>query len=89
MSEPSTTELALIESVCRNAPATTLTPRPGPSPSNAGALIGCQISPRFTLSGMSPVYTLFSPNDIAAFLASDDSTWVSGQTIQASGGARL
>jgi NAD(P)-dependent dehydrogenase (short-subunit alcohol dehydrogenase family) len=38
---------------------------------------------------MSPVYTLFSPNDIAAFLASDDSTWVSGQTIQASGGARL
>jgi 3-oxoacyl-[acyl-carrier protein] reductase len=27
--------------------------------------------------------------DIAAFLASDDSYWVSGQTIQASGGARL
>jgi 3-oxoacyl-[acyl-carrier protein] reductase len=27
--------------------------------------------------------------DIAAFLASDDSVWVSGQTIQASGGARL
>lgn len=27
--------------------------------------------------------------DIAAFLASDDSYWVNGQTIQASGGARL
>jgi 3-oxoacyl-[acyl-carrier protein] reductase len=27
--------------------------------------------------------------DIAAFLASDDSAWVSGQTIYASGGARL
>ncbi len=26
---------------------------------------------------------------IAAFLASDDSTWLSGQTIRASGGARL
>jgi len=27
--------------------------------------------------------------DIAAFLASDDSFWITGQTIQASGGARL
>jgi 3-oxoacyl-[acyl-carrier protein] reductase len=39
-----------------------------------------------------PLGRIGQPNDIAsiaAFLASDDSTWVSGQTIQASGGARL
>jgi 3-oxoacyl-[acyl-carrier protein] reductase len=39
-----------------------------------------------------PLGRIGQPNDvatIATFLASDDSTWVSGQTIQASGGARL
>ncbi|MDR3749960.1 MAG: glucose 1-dehydrogenase [Terracidiphilus sp.] len=39
-----------------------------------------------------PLGRIGQPNDIAsiaAFLASDDSVWVSGQTIQASGGARL
>jgi 3-oxoacyl-[acyl-carrier protein] reductase len=39
-----------------------------------------------------PLGRIGQPNDIAdiaAFLASDDSHWVSGQTIQASGGARL
>jgi 3-oxoacyl-[acyl-carrier protein] reductase len=39
-----------------------------------------------------PLGRIGQPNDIAdiaAFLASDDSAWVSGQTIQASGGARL
>jgi 3-oxoacyl-[acyl-carrier protein] reductase len=39
-----------------------------------------------------PLGRIGQPNDIAsiaAFLASDDSIWVSGQTIQASGGARL
>jgi 3-oxoacyl-[acyl-carrier protein] reductase len=39
-----------------------------------------------------PLGRIGQPDDIAsiaAFLASDDSTWVSGQTIQASGGARL
>jgi 3-oxoacyl-[acyl-carrier protein] reductase len=39
-----------------------------------------------------PLGRIGQPNDIATiatFLASDESTWVSGQTIQASGGARL
>ena len=39
-----------------------------------------------------PLGRIGQPDDIAsiaAFLASDDSAWVSGQTIQASGGARL
>jgi 3-oxoacyl-[acyl-carrier protein] reductase len=39
-----------------------------------------------------PLGRIGQPDDIAsiaAFLASDDSVWVSGQTIQASGGARL
>jgi len=39
-----------------------------------------------------PLGRIGQPNDvasIAAFLASDDSTWASGQTIYASGGARL
>ena len=39
-----------------------------------------------------PLGRIGQPDDIAtiaAFLASDESTWVSGQTIQASGGARL
>lgn len=39
-----------------------------------------------------PLGRIGQPDDIAtiaAFLASDDSTWVNGQTIQASGGARL
>ncbi|MGA2886544.1 MAG: glucose 1-dehydrogenase [Terracidiphilus sp.] len=39
-----------------------------------------------------PLGRIGQPNDIAtvaAFLASDDSAWLSGQTIQASGGARL
>jgi 3-oxoacyl-[acyl-carrier protein] reductase len=39
-----------------------------------------------------PLGRIGQPNDIAtiaSFLASDESTWVSGQTIQASGGARL
>jgi 3-oxoacyl-[acyl-carrier protein] reductase len=39
-----------------------------------------------------PLGRIGQPNDIAdiaAFLASDDSVWVSGQTIQASGGACL
>ncbi len=39
-----------------------------------------------------PLGRIGQPKDIAeiaAFLASDDSLWVSGQTIQASGGARL
>jgi 3-oxoacyl-[acyl-carrier protein] reductase len=39
-----------------------------------------------------PLGRIGQPDDIAtiaAFLASDDSGWVSGQTIQASGGARL
>jgi 3-oxoacyl-[acyl-carrier protein] reductase len=39
-----------------------------------------------------PLGRIGQPDDIAtiaSFLASDDSTWVSGQTIQASGGARL
>jgi 3-oxoacyl-[acyl-carrier protein] reductase len=39
-----------------------------------------------------PLGRIGQPSDIAsiaAFLASDDSVWVSGQTIQASGGARL
>ena len=39
-----------------------------------------------------PLGRIGQPQDIAgiaAFLASDDSYWVSGQTIQASGGARL
>jgi len=39
-----------------------------------------------------PLGRIGQPNDIAdiaAFLASDDSTWVNGQTIQASGGARI
>ena len=39
-----------------------------------------------------PLGRIGQPDDIATiatFLASDESTWVSGQTIQASGGARL
>jgi 3-oxoacyl-[acyl-carrier protein] reductase len=39
-----------------------------------------------------PLGRIGQPNDIAsiaAFLASDDSAWLSGQTVQASGGARL
>jgi Dehydrogenases with different specificities (related to short-chain alcohol dehydrogenases) len=39
-----------------------------------------------------PLGRIGQPKDIAAvavFLASDESTWLSGQTIQASGGARL
>ena len=39
-----------------------------------------------------PLGRIGQPDDIATiatFLASDDSTWVSGQTIQAAGGARL
>ena len=39
-----------------------------------------------------PLGRIGQPQDIAsiaAFLASDDSTWLSGQTIRASGGARL
>lgn len=39
-----------------------------------------------------PLGRIGQPNDIAsiaAFLASDDSAWLSGQTIQASGGLRL
>ena len=39
-----------------------------------------------------PLGRIGQPEDIAsiaAFLASDDSTWVNGQTIQAAGGARL
>ena len=39
-----------------------------------------------------PLGRIGQPNDIATiatFLASDDSKWVSGQTIQAAGGARL
>jgi 3-oxoacyl-[acyl-carrier protein] reductase len=39
-----------------------------------------------------PLGRIGQPDDIAsiaAFLASDDATWVSGQLIQASGGARL
>ncbi|MGA2350989.1 MAG: glucose 1-dehydrogenase [Terracidiphilus sp.] len=39
-----------------------------------------------------PLGRIGQPDDIAtvaAFLASDDSAWLSGQTIQASGGARL
>jgi 3-oxoacyl-[acyl-carrier protein] reductase len=39
-----------------------------------------------------PLGRIGQPNDIATiatFLASDESTWVSGQTIQAAGGARL
>ena len=39
-----------------------------------------------------PLGRIGQPNDIAgiaAFLASDDSAWVSGQTIHASGGARV
>jgi len=39
-----------------------------------------------------PLGRIGQPNDIAsvaAFLASDDSAWLTGQTIQASGGARL
>ena len=39
-----------------------------------------------------PLGRIGQPNDIATiatFLASDDSKWVNGQTIQASGGARL
>jgi 3-oxoacyl-[acyl-carrier protein] reductase len=39
-----------------------------------------------------PLGRIAQPNDIAtiaAFLASDDSAWVTGQLIQASGGARL
>ena len=39
-----------------------------------------------------PLGRIGQPKDIAgvaAFLASDDSYWLTGQTIQASGGARL
>ncbi len=39
-----------------------------------------------------PLGRIGQPQDIAsiaAFLASDDSYWVNGQTIQASGGARI
>jgi 3-oxoacyl-[acyl-carrier protein] reductase len=39
-----------------------------------------------------PLGRIGQPGDIAsiaAFLASDDSVWVNGQTIQAAGGARL
>jgi 3-oxoacyl-[acyl-carrier protein] reductase len=39
-----------------------------------------------------PLGRIGQPQDIAsiaAFLASDDSYWVNGQTINASGGARL
>jgi 3-oxoacyl-[acyl-carrier protein] reductase len=39
-----------------------------------------------------PLGRIGQPDDVAtvaAFLASDDSAWLTGQTIQASGGARL
>jgi 3-oxoacyl-[acyl-carrier protein] reductase len=39
-----------------------------------------------------PLGRIGQPNDVAtvaAFLASDESAWLTGQTIQASGGARL
>ena len=41
---------------------------------------------------LSPLGRIGQPGDIAtvaAFLASDESFWLTGQTIQASGGARL
>ncbi len=57
---------------------------------HAAGIIGSDFQKQTVLE--TPLGRIGQPNDIAtiaAFLASDDSIWVSGQTIQASGGARL
>jgi 3-oxoacyl-[acyl-carrier protein] reductase len=57
---------------------------------HAAGMIGSEFQKQ--TEAETPLGRIGQPNDIASiagFLASDDSTWLSGQTIQASGGARL
>jgi len=57
---------------------------------HAAGIIGSDFQKQ--VEARTPLGRIGQPGDIAtiaAFLASDDSTWVSGQTIQAAGGNRL
>ncbi|GAA1965295.1 SDR family NAD(P)-dependent oxidoreductase [Catenulispora subtropica] len=66
--------------------------RPGPTETDMMAFLASMPEVKANLAGLSAMDRMGRPEDIAAvvaFLASDDSGWITGQTLDASGGMLL
>ena len=66
--------------------------RPGPTETDMMAFLASMPEVKDTLAGLSAMGRMGQPGDIAAvvaFLASEDAGWITGQTVDASGGMLL